>query len=253
MTLRRALPALFVLWASAAPAWAQQTAAPPDFDALLAQAMRLHQAGDLMGAIDAYQAALRLDPNRGDARSNLGAAYVRLGRFQEAIDQYKKALQSAPADLAIQFNLGLAYYKIVELDQAVPLFEHVIAGSPDNLGAVLLLADSLLQLGEDARVIELLEPRAERFPSDLAFGYLLGTALVRTGQRDRGQVYMDRIFKAGDSAEARLLMGTALLQTKDYPGAVVEFKRAVELNPQLATARTMYGRELMSVGDTDAA
>ncbi len=118
---------------------------------------------------------------------------------------------------------------------------------------MLLLADSLLQQGEEQRVIDLLEPRAASFPDDLAFGYLLGTALVRTGQRDRGQVYMDRIFKAGESAEARLLMGTALIQTKDYPAAVVEFKKAVELNPQLPTARTMYGRALMAVGDTDAA
>jgi tetratricopeptide (TPR) repeat protein len=118
---------------------------------------------------------------------------------------------------------------------------------------VLLLGDALLQQGEDQRVIALLEPRASDFQEDLAFGYLLGTALVRTGQRDRGQIYMDRIFRAGESAEARLLMGTALLQTKDYPGAVVELRKAVELNPQLPTVRTMYGRALMAVGDPEAA
>src|SRR4026209_1576440 len=111
MRFRRVGPALPTARLTAALAGAQQTATPPDFDALLAQAMRLHQAGDLMGAIDAYQAALRLDPNRGDARSNLGAAYVRLGRFAEAIDQYKQALRVAPDDVAIQLNLALAYYK----------------------------------------------------------------------------------------------------------------------------------------------
>ena len=214
--------------------------------------MRLHQTGDMIGAIDAYQAALRLDPNRGDARANLGAAYVRLGRFAEAIDQYTQALRVAPDDLAIQFNLALAYYKAAQFADAVPLLERAVA-SGSNPNAVLLLADSLLQQGEEQRVIDLLEPRAASFSDNLAFGYLLGTALVRTGQRDRGQVYMDRIFKAGESAEARLLMGTALIQTKDYPAAVVEFKKAVELNPQLPTARTMYGRALMAVGDTDAA
>ena len=251
MRFQRVVAALLVAWLAAAVAGAQQ-AAPPDFDALLAQAMRLHQTGDMIGAIDAYQAALRLDPNRGDARANLGAAYVRLGRFAEAIDQYTQALRVAPDDLAIQFNLALAYYKAAQFADAVPLLERAVA-SGSNPNAVLLLADSLLQQGEEQRVIDLLEPRAASFPDDLAFGYLLGTALVRTGQRDRGQVYMDRIFKAGESAEARLLMGTALIQTKDYPAAVVEFKKAVELNPQLPTARTMYGRALMAVGDTDAA
>ncbi len=253
MRFRRVVPALLVAWLTAALAGAQQAATPPEFDALLAQAMRLHQAGDLMGAIDAYQAALRIDPNRGDARSNLGAAYVRLGRFGEAIDQYQQALRVAPDDLAIQFNLALAYYKAAQFADAVPLLERVMSAPGGNPGAVLLLADSLLQQGEEQRVIDVLEPRAASFSDNLAFGYLLGTALVRTGQRDRGQVYMDRIFKAGESAEAHLLMGTALIQTKDYPAAVVEFKKAVDLNPQLPTARTMYGRALMAVGDTEAA
>src|SRR2546426_7028141 len=33
-------------------------------------------------------------------------------------------------------------------------------------------------------------------------------ALVRDGQSDKGQVLIDRILKNGDSAEARLLLGT---------------------------------------------
>lgn len=242
----------FALVLAAGLAAAQSPVPAQDFDALLARAMQLHQAGDMMGAIDAYQAALRLDPRRGDARSNLGAAFVRLGRFDEAIDQYKLALAVAPHDPAIQFNLGLAYYKAAQFPDAIPVLERVVAADT-HPGAVLLLGDALVQQGEYQRAIDLLEPRAAEYPTDLAFGYLLGTALVRTGQRDRGQVYMDRIFAAGESAEARLLMGTALLQAKNYPGAVVEFRAAVELNPQLPSARTMYGRALMAVGDPEAA
>lgn len=252
MSFRSTVVVPFVIVLSVGLAGAQPPAESPAFDTLLAKAMQLHQAGDMMGAIDAYQAALRLEPRRGDARSNLGAALVRLGRFDEAIEQYKQALAVAPDDPAIQFNLGLAYYKAVQFTDAIPLLEQVVAGGR-HPGAVLLLGDALLQQGEYQKVIDLLEPKADAYSADLAFGYLLGTALVRTGQRDRGQVYIDRIFAAGESAEARLLTGTALLRAKDYPGAVAEFRKAVELNPQLPTARTMYGRALMAVGDTEAA
>lgn len=252
MVTRTALVVL-VLCVSAAPAWSRQDRKPPDFDTLLAQAMQLHQAGDLIGAIDAYEAALRLQPDRGDARSNLGAAFVRLGRFDDAIAQYQKALQSAPQDPAIQFNLALAYYKAARFADAIPLLDKVATGQPENKAAVLLLGDSLMQQGEYQRVVDLLSPREATFPDDLAFGYILGTALLRTGERERGQVYIDRIFKAGDSAEARLLMGTALLQQRDYQGAVIELRKAVELNPQLPTVRTMYARALMGSGDGDAA
>jgi tetratricopeptide (TPR) repeat protein len=250
----RVRPFALALWLSAAQAFAQQpVAAPPDFDTLLAQAMQLHQAGDVMGAIDAYTAALKLDPERADARSNLGAAYVRLGRFEEAIEQYKLALRADPANPAFHFNLGLAYYKAGLHADAIRELEPVVAAQPDNVSAVLLLADSELQQGEYQRAIDLLAVRESQFPDDLAFGYILGTALVRMGHRDRGQVYIDRIFKAGATAEAHLLIGTALLQARDFPAAVPELKKAVDLNPQLPSARTTYGRALLGVGDAEAA
>ena len=56
--------------------------------------MELHQAGDVLGAIDLYKAALTISPDRGDAMSNLGAAYVRLGQYDDAIKHYEAALRS---------------------------------------------------------------------------------------------------------------------------------------------------------------
>ncbi len=63
-----------------------------------------------MGAIQGYQIALEIAPDRADIRSNLGAAFVGLGRFAEGIDQYRKALTSRD-DLSIRLNLALALYK----------------------------------------------------------------------------------------------------------------------------------------------
>ena len=251
MTFLRTAAVLLLL--ATTPVGAQPAAPAPDFDTLLAQAMQLHQAGDLIGAIAAYQAALAIDPKRGDARSNLGAAYVRLGRFDEAIGQYKQALESAPTDPAIQFNLGLAYYKAAQIPDAVPLFESVVALAPDNRGAVLLLGDSLLQIGELQRVVDFLTPHAPAFPNDLAFGYILGTALLRLDRRDEAQAYLDRIFKAGESAEGHLLVGTALLRSKKFLEAIDELKRALEINPQLPSARASYAEALIGAGNTEAA
>jgi len=64
-----------------------------DADALLARAVALHQAGDTLGAIENYEAALEKDPSRLEARSNLGAAYAQLGRYTEAIENYQAVLQ----------------------------------------------------------------------------------------------------------------------------------------------------------------
>ena len=55
-------------------------------------------------------------------------------------------------------------------------------------------------------------PVAEQRPDDLAIAYLLGTALIRDDQPTRGQVFIDRILRNGDSAETWLLLGTTKLQ-----------------------------------------
>jgi hypothetical protein len=72
----------------------------------------------------------------------------------------------------------------------------------------MLLADCHLQMGENKKVIELMTPLDRNRPDDLGISYLLGTALVRDGQGEKGQVYIEKIMRRGDSAEARLLMGT---------------------------------------------
>ncbi|HEX6464469.1 MAG TPA: tetratricopeptide repeat protein [Vicinamibacterales bacterium] len=224
-----------------------------EFDRLVSEALQLHQAGDILGAIDDYQAALRIDPKQAGVRSNLGAAYVKLGKYDEAIEQYTQALAIDGANSTFRFNLALAYYKAARLPQAIDAFQKVVATQPDNKPAVLLLADAMLQGGQYKEVVELLSPRDEQFQADLGFAYVLGTALLRVGERSRGQIYLDRIFSAGESAEGHLLMGTALIENRQYPEAIEEIKKAIELNPSLPTVRTVYARALLGAGDHDAA
>src|ERR1700752_1619957 len=103
------LAILFALVAGT-PTWIAGQSAQ-SADSLLARAMELHQAGDILGAIDSYKAVLALEPERADALSNLGAAYVRLGQFDDAIQQYSAGLKVDPTSTAIRLNLALAYYK----------------------------------------------------------------------------------------------------------------------------------------------
>ena len=224
-----------------------------EFDKLMTQAVELHEAGDVLGAIDAYQAALLIDGKQPGARSNLGAAYVKLGKYEEAIEQYRQALAIDGANPSIRLNLALAYYKAARLPEAIGAFQAVLAADATNKPAILLLGDALLQSGQFQQVIETLTPHQTEFSSDLGFAYVLGTALLRTGERVRAQTYLDRIFSAGDSAEAHLLMGTAHIESREYVEAIAEIKKAIELNPSLPTVHTVYARALMGSGDQEAA
>ena len=222
-------------------------------DEAFAKGIALHQAGDIIGAIDAYEQALKLVPWRLDARSNLGAALARLGRFEDAIGHYRKALETDPGQVGIRFNLGLALYKTGHAEEAAAEFQQVLERDPSQRPALLLLADCELQMGHDARVVELLSPLEAELGDDRLFAYLLGHALLRLKEVQRGQAVIDRLFRGGESAEGHLLLGLQYMGRTDTRQAVPEFQRAAELNPDLPTVHSLLGVALMNAGDRPAA
>jgi len=234
---------------SAVVIYAQASQTPQE---LLKQAIAEHQAGKLDDAVRLYRAFLNLYPNVAQVRSNLGAALAAEGQYQEAILEYKRSLSIAP-NPQVGLNLGRAYYKASQFPAAIEQLESVRNALPGDVQLVQLLADCYLRIGENKKVIELVKPLRRADPDNPAIAYLLGTALVRDGQSAEGQVVIDQILKQGDSAEARLLIGTTKLSVNDFSGALVDLKRAVELNPALPDAHAYYGIALLGTGDQQTA
>ncbi len=222
-------------------------------DEIFVRAVKLHQSGDLENAIQQYQLFLAQRPDRTDARSNLGAVFAKLGRFQEAIEQYNRALLLDGKNPGIRFNLAVAYYKTARIVDASKELEKIMVGQPDQPNIILLLADCYLQMGEYKKVIAILEPREAKAPDNKGLAYLLGTAYLREKQVEKGQAQIEKIMRGGDSAEARMMVGTTYLLSADYANAAKEFEQAVKLNPQLPTVHAYYGRALTMTGNTDQA
>jgi hypothetical protein len=87
------------------PAWAKAQ----EVDALLARGMQLHQAGDLLGAVQNYQIALEAQPDRTDIRSVadmpayidahvlLATTYYRLKRKEDG-DRERRIVEKLTAE-----------------------------------------------------------------------------------------------------------------------------------------------------------
>jgi len=229
--------------------YAQASQSPQE---LLKQAIASHQAGKLDDAVRDYRAFLGIYPDVVQVRSNLGAALAAQGHYQEAILEYKRALRLAP-NPQISLNLARAYYKAAQFPSAIEQLESVGNSLPADLQNVQLLADCYLRTAQNKKVIEILKPLRRGDPDNLAIAYMLGPALVRDGQSGEGQLVIDQILKHGDSAEARLLMGTTKYGANDFSGALADLKRAVELNPALPDAHAYYGLALLGTGDQEGA
>jgi len=239
-----------VLGVALAPLAVAQEADPK---ALIEGALADHKAGRFAEAIAGYQRFLELQPKSIEIRSNLGAALAHEGRYQEAIDQYRQALNLDATRTAVRLNLALALYKAWDIAEAAQELEKVVTAQPDTKNARLLLADCYLRMGQFKKVVEtlaILEPTAA---DDHAVAYLMGMALILDEQPARGQVLIDLILRAGDSAQARLLMGVTRLMAAEPAAARDDFARAVALDPKLPSAHASLGQALMQLGDTDNA
>jgi tetratricopeptide (TPR) repeat protein len=224
-----------------------------DPELIFARAVSLHQSGDIEGAIREYEAFLALRPDRPDAHSNLGAAFAHLGRYEDAIAQYMRALALDGHNEDVRFNLGVAFYKTTRFTEAAAELARVVGSQPQNKNAILVLADCYLRIGENKKVIDLLLPIEKSGKGDRTTAYLLGSAFLNDDQVDNGQPYIDRILRDGDSAEARAMMGTAHMMALEYPEAIKDFQRALDLNPKLPALHSLYGRALLLSRDRDSA
>jgi len=219
---------------------------------LMKEAVEAQQTGHFDQAIRNYKILLGNYPNIAEIHSNLGAALAGEGRYADAIAEYERALKIKP-NPQVSLNLGLAYYKAGQLARAVAALNKIHQEQPNNIQALIVLADCHLQLGENKQVVELLTPARSADPENATFNYLLGTALVRDGQTAQGQVVIDKILRNGDSAQARLLMGTTKLMVNDFNGALQDFTKALELDSKLPDVYSYYGLALLSTGDQPGA
>jgi Flp pilus assembly protein TadD len=225
----------------------------PQDKTLLARAIQLHQSGAVKEAISAYRQYLDLCPDQPQIRSNLGAALAHVGRYDEAVVEYEKALASDQANAAILMNLAIALYKAERLSDAARELEKIHKLQPQNRNALMLLADCHLRRDHNKQVIELIAPIEKENPEDLALAYMLGTAYIRDGQYAKGGVFIDRILRKENSAEALVLMGEARQGVHDNIRAVEDFARAAELKPELPGVHTLHGLALLEIDDRAAA
>jgi tetratricopeptide (TPR) repeat protein len=131
-------------------------------------------------SIPALQKSLQLQPD-GDTYSNLGTAYFYLRRYDESVKMFEKAVEINPKDEALTGNLGDAYRWSGRMPQAVAAYEKAIA-----------LAYQELQVN----------PRAAATVGDLALYY------AKKGDVDNGERYI-RQARSMDSSDVQLIYSEA--------------------------------------------
>jgi uncharacterized protein (TIGR03032 family) len=101
--------------------------------AMLRQGVELHERGRLAEAVDAYRAALAINPNYADAYNNLGNVFQDLQQAENALECYRQAIRCEPNNVNAYRNLGYVLKEQGRISEGLSYLEQAQAIEPNNI------------------------------------------------------------------------------------------------------------------------
>jgi Flp pilus assembly protein TadD len=123
---------------------------PADFEAHYNLAAMLQAKNQLEGAVEEYQAAVRLHPEDAAANNALGAALVAEGHPDEGEGYLQEALKARPDYFDAHYNLGFAMEQQNDFAGAAEQFQSAVQLQPKDANAEANLGAALAELGRFA-------------------------------------------------------------------------------------------------------
>ncbi len=216
-------------------------------------AYRLQAQGDLAGADAEHTAFLVL------ALQELANGRANSGDYLHAAPLYDEALALAGNDLDLRRDYAAAAIDAQDPRKAQQLLQDAVDHAPENLPPALrananrVLASALLILGRGKDAIHYnqqaltLDPG---FDSLYALGY---TILNVSGASVADPIFQRLIAQDGDTAANRMAVGRAYAVAGFPDKAILQFQKALRMDPTLAGLHYSLGGAYMSLPQPDYA
>ena len=215
-----------------------------------------HNLGNALAAVGrgdetvaSYRRGLALDPGVPELNARLAAALARQGDLDGAAVNYETALRLRPDQTEWLRALGDIEVALGRHEAAADLYRHVMTFDPDDAEAQLGLGLVLLSLERPLEAIEPLIELAVSHPGNPSVHRVLCRARLEAQQWDAAAASIAVALELGpDDAETHWMIGRLAEARRDFGMAEAAFRRALDLDPNLASALfdlgTLLYREL---------
>jgi tetratricopeptide (TPR) repeat protein/2-polyprenyl-3-methyl-5-hydroxy-6-metoxy-1,4-benzoquinol methylase len=227
---------------------------PSDAEQRFAQALALHQRGQLAQAERLYRQVLTRYPDHLDALNLLGVLALQGGRNQEAIDLLTRALARNDRIADFHNNIAEAYRRTGQFDAAATHFtkatelEPAFVEAHQNLAATLRAQKKWdLAAARYRRLIEIRPQLAEAHTG-------LADMLLQQGKFGEAVPhYRQGLALKPDRAEVHNNFGIALKAQGEAQEALSAFERAAALKPDFVDAQRNLAVALLEQGQASRA
>lgn len=247
-TSMKSIVTLFVscsLFTGGAAILAAQQAVSPEVQALYQHARSAQAADNDAGAVADYVKIIRLDPKLGAAYNNLGRLYYNMGRYTDAVPILVRGLRIDPSMHPAEIILGASYYQIGAFDKAKLSLETALKSLPDDRFARITLVHTLVEQNNPDEAVQQLRHLTSNDPKDQEAWYLLGKLQLQLSQQAFERVHaIDP-----NSPLSHELSGEIMESMKNTPGAIAEYKKALEVAPNDSGAMEHLANAYWNAGE----
>jgi eukaryotic-like serine/threonine-protein kinase len=210
-------------------------------------------------ALDYYNRAVMLEPNRSDAWRMMGIALDKAGKEGESIAALRKAIELAPGHFAPHSALATVHFQRGRVREAVEEYRKMVDLVPEMPESHASYGGALMMAGQDAEAEKALRRSLGLRETRQALNNL--GVLLRYQRRDAEavEVFTKALGLGADTVPARLNLAAALRTNRRHGEARVQFMKAGELaraillrNPRDATARAQLAFTQAATGNVEA-
>jgi tetratricopeptide (TPR) repeat protein len=211
-------------------------------------------ANDTEGGIEAFKAALAIQPKLIAARIDLGLAYYKLEKWERAAAEYREALASEPDNCIALVNLGNVQRQLGQTRESVTQYERVLELQPKNATAALNLGNAYQTLGDFDRANRMYERVLEIAPSNVYARTKLAEQALEQGKHDLAREHAEKAT-ARDAKNARALavLGAVFESENKYDEALAQYKLAHAADATNATVCASIGAVMGQLGNAPEA
>jgi len=204
---------------------------------------------DTEGALQTLKEIEANYPN--DMRSvvRLGFLYYETEHFSESASRFETFLASEPGDDEVRFFLGIVRRRMGEDAAAIEVFSAIPEDSEHSAEAHTQLAVLLERRGDFARALEEVEAAVAAKPTRPRELYY-ATLRAKAGDFDGAVAYLEGLLlKDPDDDELLFNLGVVFSEAKRTQEALEYMERAIEQNPNNASALNYVGYTWAERGD----
>ncbi len=223
---------------------------PAQLQPRLVLGVALNATGHMAESQEAWEGALRADPNSLIALDWLAKARISSGQLDAAIE----LLSSAPPDQSLTLDLALAYSQSNQFDKAIDTLQAAVAKAPGDLRLSAALATVYVQSHRYQDATNLLRATADLHPDDPTIQLLYLRVLVLQDDDSVAEPIAKRFLdQHPHDFDALYLSGVIENDEQQFAAAAAHLKAAVALEPNHYDARFNLGVALSHLNQNEAA